>query len=100
MVMTEAGLPEAVNQKFFFSNAFEFFEFPPLFGRTFTPQDAGDEFKVEPVAVRSYLFWQRHFLGRRDAVSRRTRDSASAWPSAPLPPTSSGSYLARPEASS
>src|SRR6266481_2691497 len=56
VVMTEAGLPEAVIQEDFSPNAFEFFGVPPLFGRTFSPQDAGDESKVEPVAVLSYLF--------------------------------------------
>src|SRR5437667_12648330 len=65
VVMTEAGLPEAVNQEDFSPNAFEFFGVPPLFGRTFSPTDTGDESKVEPVAVPSYLFWLRHFSGRR-----------------------------------
>ena len=73
VVMTEAGLPEAVIQEDFSPNAFEFFGVPPLFGRTFSPQDAGDESKVEPVAVLSYLFWQRHFSGRRDALGQQIR---------------------------
>ncbi len=73
VVMTEAGLPEAVIQEDFSPNAFEFFGVPPLFGRTFSPQDAGDESKVEPVAVLSYLFWQRHFSGRRDVLGQQIR---------------------------
>jgi predicted permease len=73
VILTEAGLPEAVNQEFFSPNAFEFFGVPPLFGRTFTPHDAGDESKVEPVAVLSYLFWQRHFSGRRDILGQQVR---------------------------
>src|SRR6266852_103146 len=73
VVMTEAGLPEAVIQEDFSPNAFEFFGVPPLFGRTFSPQDAGDESKVEPVAVLSYLFWQRHFSGRQDALGQQIR---------------------------
>jgi putative ABC transport system permease protein len=73
VILTEAGLPEAVNQEFFSPNAFEFFGVPPLFGRTFTPQDAGDESKVEPVAVLSYLFWQRHFSGRSDILGQEIR---------------------------
>jgi len=73
VVMTENGLPEAVNQEYLSPNAFEFFGVPPLFGRTFTPKDAGDESKVEPVAVLSYLFWQRHFLGRRDILGQQVR---------------------------
>ena len=73
VVMTEAGLPEAVNQEDFSPNAFQFFGVPPLFGRTFSPQDAGDESKVEPVAVLSYLFWQRHFSGRHDVLGQQIR---------------------------
>src|SRR5438132_7218253 len=73
VVMTEAGLPEAVIQEDFSPNAFQFFGVPPLFGRTFSPQDAGDESKVEPVAVLSYLFWQRHFFGRHDVLGQQIR---------------------------
>jgi predicted permease len=73
VVMTEAGLPEAVIQEDFSANAFEFFGVPPLFGRTFSPRDTGNESKVEPVAVLSYLFWQRHFSGRRDVLGQQVR---------------------------
>jgi predicted permease len=73
MVMNEAGLPEAVIQEYFSPNAFEFFGVPPLFGRTFSSRDAGDQSKAEPVAVLSYLFWQRHFSGRRDVLGRQIR---------------------------
>jgi MacB-like periplasmic core domain len=73
VVMTEAGLPEAVIQEDFSPNAFEFFGVPPLFGRTFSPHDTGDESKAEPVAVLSYLFWQRHFSGRRDVLGQQVR---------------------------
>src|SRR6266849_6729621 len=66
-------MTEAVIQEDFSPNAFEFFGVPPLFGRTFSPQDAGDESKVEPVAVLSYLFWQRHFSGRQDALGQQIR---------------------------
>ena len=38
VVMTEAGLPEAIIQEDFSPNAFEFFGVPPLFGRTFSPR--------------------------------------------------------------
>jgi predicted permease len=73
VVMTEAGLPEAVIQEYFSPNAFEFFGVPPLFGRTFSSRDAGDQSKAEPVAVLSYLFWQRHFSGRRDVLGQQIR---------------------------
>ena len=73
VVMTEAGLPEAVIQEYFSPNAFDFFGVPPLFGRTFSSQDAGVESKVEPVAVLSYLFWQRHFSGSRTVLGQHIR---------------------------
>jgi predicted permease len=73
VALTEQGIPEAVNQEFFSPNAFEFFGVSPLFGRTFHPNDVGDESKVEDVAVLSYLFWQRHFFGRRDILGQSVR---------------------------
>jgi predicted permease len=71
--LTEQGIPEAVNQEFFSPNAFEFFGVAPLFGRTFATKDTGDESKVEDVAVLSYVFWQRHFFGRRDILGQSVR---------------------------
>jgi putative ABC transport system permease protein len=73
VVLTEQGIPEAVIQEYFSPNAFEFFGVAPLFGRTFHPNDAGDESKVEDVAVLSYAFWQRHFFGRRDVLGQSIR---------------------------
>ena len=73
VVLTEHGIPEAVIQEYFSPNAFDFFGVPPLFGRTFHPSDAGDESKVEDVAVLSYAFWQRHFFGRRDVLGQSLR---------------------------
>ncbi|HEY2819971.1 MAG TPA: ABC transporter permease [Candidatus Acidoferrum sp.] len=73
VTLTEHGLPEAVVQEVASPNAFEFFGVPPLFGRTFSTKDTGDESKVENVAVLSYLFWQRHFLSRRDILGQSVR---------------------------
>jgi putative ABC transport system permease protein len=73
VALTEHGIPESINQEFFSSDAFDFFGVPPLFGRTFHPDDAGDDSKVENVAVLSYLFWQRHFFGRRDVLGQSVR---------------------------
>ena len=73
VTMTEHGLPEAVIQEDFSPNAFEFFGVPPLFGRTFSSKDTGDDSKVDNVAVLSYLFWQRHFLGHRDILGQSVR---------------------------
>jgi predicted permease len=73
VVLTDAELPEAVVREDFSSNAFEFFGVPPLFGRTFSSQEANSNSKVEPVAVLSYLFWERHFGGRRDILGQTLR---------------------------
>jgi predicted permease len=73
VTLTEQGIPENVHQDFFSPNAFDFFGVPPLFGRTFHPNDGGDESKVEDVAVLSYAFWQSHFFGRRDVLGKTMR---------------------------
>ncbi len=70
VTLTDHDVLEAVVKEDFSPNAFDFFGVPPLFGRTFHPNDAGDESKVEDVAVLSYLFWQQHFLGRRDVLGQ------------------------------
>jgi predicted permease len=68
VTLTDHDILEAVTQENFSPNAFEFFGVPPIFGRVFSTKDTGDESKVEDVAVLSYLFWQKHFLGRRDIL--------------------------------
>jgi predicted permease len=73
VTLTDQGLPEAIVQEDFSPNAFEFFGVPPLFGRTFSPKDTGDDSKVEDVAVLSYLFWHGHFLGDRDVLGKSLR---------------------------
>lgn len=70
VTLTDHDILEAVVQENFSPNAFEFFGVPPLFGRVFSSKDTGDESKVEDVAVLSYLFWQQHFLGRRDVLGQ------------------------------
>jgi predicted permease len=70
VTLTDHDILEAVVQEQFSPNAFEFFGVPPLFGRVFSTKDTGDESKVEEVAVLSYLFWQHHFLGRRDVLGQ------------------------------
>lgn len=70
VTLTDHDILEAVVQENFSPNAFEFFGVPPLFGRVFSSKDTGDESKVEDVAVLSYVFWQQHFLGRRDVLGQ------------------------------
>ena len=71
VVMTGAGLPEAVIQEECSPNVFDFFGVPPLFGRTFSASGAGGH--AEPVAVLSYSFWQRAFQGRREILGQKIR---------------------------
>jgi predicted permease len=71
--LIETGFPESVVQMDFSPNGFEFFGVPPLLGRTFSSQGPGGESKPEPVAVLSYLFWQRHFAGSREVLGQRVR---------------------------
>jgi len=42
---------------------------PPLLGREFTPSDAPGG-NPAPVAVLSYIFWQKQFGGSRDVVGK------------------------------
>jgi predicted permease len=73
VTLFDQGLPEAIVQETFSPNAFEFFGVPPLFGRTFSTKDTGDQSKVEDVAVLSYLFWRQHFMERRDVLGKSIR---------------------------
>jgi predicted permease len=50
-------------------NLFAYMGVPPLLGRGFTPADAPGG-KGNPVAVLSYLFWQRQFAGNRNLVGQ------------------------------
>jgi putative ABC transport system permease protein len=73
VALSEHGIPESVNQEFLSTNGFEFLGVGPLLGRTFHPNDLGDESKVEDVAILSYHFWQRHFFGRLDVLGQFVR---------------------------
>ena len=67
--LTGAEIPISVNVGMYSANLFEFMGVPPLLGREFTTADAPNG-KAEPVAVLSYLFWNRQYGGSRDVLGK------------------------------
>src|SRR6266446_7795031 len=67
--LTGDQVPVSVNVGLYSPNLFDFMGVPPLVGREFSPADAPGG-NPAPVAVLSYLFWQRPFGGSRDAVGK------------------------------
>src|ERR1700743_2269779 len=68
--MVHMRLPEDVNADYVTSNTFQFLGVPPALGRGLLPSDAVDGHDPQPVAVLSYIFWQRHFNGNPDVVGK------------------------------
>jgi predicted permease len=67
--LTGAEIPISVNVGMYSANLFEYMGVPPVLGREFTTADAPNG-KPEPVAVLSYLFWQRQYGGSRDVPGK------------------------------
>src|SRR6202040_1831049 len=67
--LTGERFPVSVNVGLYSPNMFEYMGVSPLLGREFTPADAPGG-NPAPVAVLSYLFWQRQFGGSRDVVGK------------------------------
>ena len=67
--MTGDQVPVSVNVGLYSPNLFEYMGVPPLLGREFFSSDAPNG-NAAPVAVLSYLFWQRQFGGNRDVVGK------------------------------
>jgi predicted permease len=67
--LTGAEIPISVNVGMYSANLFEYMGVPPLLGREFTTGDA-PKGKAEPVAVLSYLFWNRQYGGSRDVLGK------------------------------
>ncbi len=67
--LTGDQVPTSVNVGLYSPNLFEFMGVPPRLGREFTEADAPNG-SAAPVAVLSYLFWQRQFGGSRDVVGK------------------------------
>ena len=67
--LTGGQFPISVTVGQYSPNLFTYMGVPPAVGRGFTPSDAPGG-KASPVAVLSYLFWQRQFAGNRSAVGK------------------------------
>jgi predicted permease len=67
--LTGDQIPVSVNVGLYSPNLFEFMGVPPLLGREFSTSDAPNG-NPAPVAVLSYLFWQRQFGGSRDVLNK------------------------------
>jgi predicted permease len=67
--LTGDQIPVSVNVGLYSPNLFEFMGVPPLLGREFFTSDAPGG-NPAPVAVLSYLFWQRQFGGSHDVINK------------------------------
>jgi putative ABC transport system permease protein len=67
--LTGDQIPVSVRVGSYSPNLFEYMGVPPLLGRGFTPADAPGGNPV-PIAVLSYIFWQKQFGGSRDVVGK------------------------------
>jgi predicted permease len=78
MTMESGDLPVSVNAPCNTPNFFTFMSVPALLGREFTPSDVMNGAPA-PVAVLSYLFWQRQFGGRQDMLGKRIQISRKSF---------------------
>jgi hypothetical protein len=76
---TGGDLPEDVNVIAWTPNAIGYFGVPPVLGRGFTASDAPDGQDPQPVAMLSYLFWQRHFGANPDVVGQAIELSHTSY---------------------
>jgi len=67
--LTSNQIPVSVNVGLYSPNLFQYMGVTPLLGRGFTDADAPGG-NAAPVAVLSYLFWQRQFGESRDVVGK------------------------------
>ena len=67
--LTGAEFPITVQVGRYTPNLFDYMGVPPLLGREFTSADAPGG-NAAPVALLSYLFWQRQYGGSREIVGK------------------------------
>ena len=67
--LTGEKFPVTVNVGLYSPNLFDYMGVPPLLGREFSSADAPGG-NPAPVAVLSYLFWQRQFGASRDVLGK------------------------------
>jgi predicted permease len=67
--LTGEKFPVSVNVGLYSPNVFDYMGVPPLLGREFTPADAPGG-NPAPVAVLSYLFWQRQYGASHEVIGK------------------------------
>lgn len=67
--LTSGQFPISVMVGRYSPNLFTYMSVPPALGREFTPADAPGG-KASPIAVLSYLFWQRQYAGSNDVLGK------------------------------
>ena len=67
--LTGGQFPVPIRMGQYSPNLFTYMGVPAALGREFTPSDAPGG-KPDPVAVLSYLFWQRQFAGNPDVLGK------------------------------
>jgi predicted permease len=67
--LTGEKFPVSVLVGLYSPNVFDYMGVPPSLGREFTPADAPGG-NPEPVAVLSYLFWQRQYGASHDVIGK------------------------------
>lgn len=70
LTTTGGDLPEDISVCYWTPNAIPYFGVPPALGRGLIPSDAPEGQEPQPVAMLSYLFWQRHFGANPDIIGQ------------------------------
>ena len=79
LTTTGGDLPEDIDAYFWTPNAISYFGTPPALGRGLVPSDAPEGKEPQPVAMVSYLFWQRHFGGNTNIIGQSIELSHSKY---------------------
>jgi len=79
LLLTGEFAPETVRAVELSTNAFRFLGVRPLFGRTIEPSDLRSSGEPEPVAVLSYLRWQRLFGADTNILGKTLRLDDQAY---------------------
>jgi len=70
-ILTGGDVPENVAATGLIANAYQDLGMAPLLGRGILPRDATNEQDPQPVALLSYKFWQKRYLGDPGVVGKK-----------------------------
>lgn len=79
LTTTGGDLPEDVIAIYWTPNSTSYYGVPPALGRSLIPSDAPEGQEPQPVAVLSYLFWQRHFGANPEIVGQNIELSHKSY---------------------